>query len=212
MQETATISKQEYATTAYKASLTGLKEQERWIRYGISTAQPVLMIGETGTGKTYSILELSKEHQAHVIPLTAHPDLSASELIGKFVLVDGSTHWVDGIITAAIRHGYWLIINEINAVPADVLFILHGLFDDNSGITLSEKDNEIVRCHENFRFFASMNPCTGGYAGTKDMNMALISRFSVVIGFPIHSCRRSRYHHDEDRLQRAAGVCNCRCK
>ena len=79
-----------------------------------------------------------------------------------------------------MKSGEWIVFDEINACPADVLFALHSLLDDDKKITLIEKDGEVIRPHKDFRFFATMNPIED-YAGTKELNMAFFSRFGSVI-------------------------------
>src|SRR5690606_6481574 len=71
------------------------------------------------------------------------------------------------------------LADEINAAGAEINFIYHSLLDDDGRVVLAEKGNEVVIPHENFRFFGAMNP-PGDYAGTKELNKALLSRFAVL--------------------------------
>lgn len=79
-----------------------------------------------------------------------------------------------------MKAGHWIVFDEINAALPEILFTLHSLLDEEQSVMLAEKDGEVIKPKEGFRFFASMNP-TEDYAGTKDVNKALLSRFAAVL-------------------------------
>jgi midasin (ATPase involved in ribosome maturation) len=79
-----------------------------------------------------------------------------------------------------MKKGYWIVFDEINMALPEILSALHSLLDDDRKIVLKEKDGSIVRPHEAFRFFATMNPCDE-YVGTKELNKAFLSRFPMVL-------------------------------
>lgn len=83
-----------------------------------------------------------------------------------------------------MKKGYWFLADEINAAGAEINFVYHSLLDDDGRVILAEKGNEVVVPHPNFRFFGAMNP-PAEYAGTKELNKALLSRFMVArVDFP----------------------------
>lgn len=84
--------------------------------------------------------------------------------------------WVDGLVVQAVRRGEWLILDEINLAPADVIERLNSLFDDDGDITL--ESGEKIPAHPNFRAFATMNP--GNYVGRGQLSDALRSRWARV--------------------------------
>lgn len=86
------------------------------------------------------------------------------------------TYWVDGIFTMARRHGYWIVLDELNMAMAEVLAALHSALDDRRILVLDEKDGEVIKRHPNCKIFAAINP-SEDYAGTKELNAALIDRF-----------------------------------
>lgn len=141
---------------------------------------PVLIIGETGTGKTSAVRTLAGKAQKPYRRVNLNGGSTADELVGRILLNKEGTFFQDGILTDAIRKGYWVVLDEINAAGADVLFALHSLLDDDRMLVLSENDGEIVRPHEDFRLFATMNP-SGDYAGTREVSKALMSRFPLVL-------------------------------
>lgn len=155
------------------------------IRTCVDLNESVLLIGETGLGKTTLINELAKEKGKTLHRVSVNGSTSAEEILGKMGAKSGSTFWQDGILIDAMKKGDWIVMDEINAALPEVLFALHSLLDDDRKVTLVENNGEIVKPHADFRFFASMNP-SDDYAGTKDMNMALMSRFAGVFFIEVY--------------------------
>lgn len=153
---------------------------DKALRKSIEINVPTLLIGHTGTGKTTMVRELAKEYGKTLHRFSITGDTTVDDFVGKFNLVDGNTKWTDGILLNAMKNGDWIVVDEINAANSDILFVLHSLLDDDRFITLAQHDNSIVRPHEDFRIFATMNP-TEDYAGTKELNTALLNRFAVVL-------------------------------
>lgn len=183
----ATKKKEEVVgTTATEPSYFVTGVNINLIKACVSQNAPVLLIGETGTGKTTLIRELAKDEGKTLIRISVNGSMGVEEILGKWLVEKGSTKWQDGVLTSALRAGHWVVMDEINAALPEILFTLHSLLDDDRKIMLPEKDNEIVTPHEDFRFFATMNP-PEEYAGTKDMNKALMSRFTAVIRIDVLS-------------------------
>lgn len=150
------------------------------LKYAVHTNVPVLLIGDTGCGKTSAIRHLAHETNNNFRRLNLNGQTTVDEFVGKIMINDKGTYWVDGVLTEALREGHWLVLDELNSALPEVLFVLQSLLDDDKYIVLSDKeDKEIVRPHENFRLFATMNP-SDGYVGTKELNKALMSRFDLV--------------------------------
>ena len=147
---------------------------------GVKNNLPVILIGESGTGKTSAIRYLASETKNGLRRVNLNGGTTADELVGRLLMNEKGTYWVDGILTEAMRHGEWIVLDEINAALPEVLFVLQSVLDDDGYLVLNEKDDkEIVRKHPNFRIFATCNPPE--YAGTKEMNKALLSRFAICI-------------------------------
>lgn len=158
------------------------------VRTCIEMNENILLIGETGTGKTTMLNELAKEKKKELIRVSLNGATSTDDILGKMLAKDGSTYWQNGILVDAMEQGHWIVFDEINACLPEVLFVLHSLLDDDKKVTLIEKHGEIIRPTGDFRFFACMNP-SENYAGTKETNMALMSRFGGVFNvdvFPTH--------------------------
>ena len=152
----------------------------------IDINEPVLLQGQTGTGKTMliSYLALDQDTPTKLIRVSLNGNTSIEEILGRWLVQEGTTIWQDGVLTTAMKKGQWIVFDEINSALPDILFALHSLLDDERALRLAEKDNEYVKAHTDFRFFATMNP-SDEYAGTKEMNKALLSRFNTVIDIDI---------------------------
>lgn len=155
------------------------------LAYGINENMPVLLIGETGVGKTSAIRYLAAKTSNSLRRVNVNGSMTAEDFVGQLLVNETGTYWKDGVLTEAMREGYWLVIDEINAASPEILFVLHSLLDDDRYIVLTDHPaREIVKPHANFRIFATMNP-PERYAGTKEMNKALLSRFAITITVPI---------------------------
>jgi MoxR-like ATPase len=146
---------------------------------GIEKDLPVLLIGESGTGKTSAIRYLAQETNNALRRINLNGGTGADELVGRLLLNEKGTYWVDGVLTEALRNGEWVVLDEINAALPEVLFVLHSILDDDAQLVLNENKGEIIHKHPNCRIFATCNPPE--YAGTKEMNTALLSRFPICI-------------------------------
>ena len=145
----------------------------------INEQLPVLLMGETGTGKTSLVRNLASKTNNGFRRVNHNGGTSVDDIVGKILVNKEGTYWVDGVLTEAMRKGDWYVADEINASSAEILFIYHSLLDDDGYVVLPENNGEVVRPHKNFRFFATMNP-SADYHGVKELNKALMSRFIVL--------------------------------
>ena len=176
------INPQENPYLPHKTKIIGNTHELETIALGVKNNLPVLLIGDTGTGKTSFIRFLAHETNNGFRRLNLNGSTTADELVGHYVVDDKEKgmRWVDGVLLDAMRNGYWLLLDELNAGLPEVLFVLQSVLDDDRFLVVAEHEGEIVRPHENFRIFATMNPSLE-YAGTRDLNKALLSRFPIVI-------------------------------
>jgi len=166
----------EYVPEKYWFKDTGILNA---IRAGIKYDKAVLLTGETGTGKTSSIRHLAAETKNGFRRVNLNGSTTVDEFVGRWKLnKDREMVWLNGILPECMVKGLWLLCDEINACLPEISFVLHSLLDDDRIIVLTSKDGEIVRPHKDFRFFASMNI---GYAGTHELNHALLDRFPIVV-------------------------------
>lgn len=140
---------------------------------------PVLLVGETGVGKTALVRHLASKTNNAFVRVNHNGGTTVEDIIGRYTIDEKGTVWNDGLLIKAMKEGYWYLADEINAASAEINFAYHSLLDDDKQVVLAERGHEVVTAHPNFRFFGAMNP-PAEYAGTKELNKALNSRFAVV--------------------------------
>jgi cobaltochelatase CobS len=164
------------------------------LAYGVAKNLPVLLIGETGVGKTQAVRYLAWKTNNGLRRVNLNGATTVDEFLGKMLINEQGTYWVDGVLVSAMQAGDWILLDEINACLPEIAFCLHSLLDDDRMVVLMEYDGRIVRPHPDFRLFASMNPSEEGrYSGTKTLNEALLDRFPIVI--------RMDYLNEEEEVQ-----------
>lgn len=142
---------------------------------------PVLLRGETGTGKTTTIREIAEQEGKKLTRINLTGQTTREDLVGKYILRDSNLAWQNGPLVTALRAGHWILLDEINAALPEVLFLLQSLLEAKNQLgtlLLVEKDGEELIPHEDCRIFATCNP--SDYEGMKDMNPATLSRFVVI--------------------------------
>ncbi|KUJ07208.1 midasin [Mollisia scopiformis] len=137
---------------------------------------PVLVQGPTSSGKTSMIEYLAKYSGNKFVRINNHEHTDLQEYLGTYVSgVDGQLRFQEGLLVQALRKGHWIVLDELNLAPTDVLEALNRLLDDNRELLIPETQ-EVVRPHENFMLFATQNP-PGLYGGRKTLSRAFRNRF-----------------------------------
>lgn len=167
--------------TYYPRKLFGKTTDIKVIEEALDRGDDVLLIGPTGSGKTALVRYYCAKHQKPYCRVSLNGGCTAEDLIGHYILKDHQTVWADGILTKACKYGWNIVLDEINAAPPDVLFLLNSLLDEERILILLSKDGEVVEPHPDFRFIATCNPSEQGYAGTNEMNEALLDRFETTV-------------------------------
>jgi midasin len=137
---------------------------------------PVLVQGPTSAGKTSMIEYLANFSGNKFVRINNHEHTDLQEYLGTYVSgSDGQLRFQEGLLVQALRQGHWIVLDELNLAPTDVLEALNRLLDDNRELLIPETQ-EIVRPHENFMLFATQNP-PGLYGGRKTLSRAFRNRF-----------------------------------
>ena len=137
---------------------------------------PILLEGPTSAGKTTLVEYIAARCGHRVVRINNHEHTDVQEYTGGFAADSaGSLKFVDGILVEALRLGYWVILDELNLAPSEVLEALNRLLDDNRELYIPEI-NETIKPHERFRLFATQNP-SGAYGGRKPLSRAFRNRF-----------------------------------
>lgn len=143
---------------------------------------PMMLKGPTGCGKTRFLEHMAWRLKKPLITVACHEDMTASDLVGRFLLDAHGTVWHDGPLTLAARFGAICYLDEIVEARQDTTVVIHPLTDDRRVLPL-EKKNELVEAHTDFHMVISYNP---GYQSVlKDLKESTKQRFGAIdFGFP----------------------------
>ena len=143
---------------------------------------PVMLKGPTGCGKTRFVEHMAWRLGKPLITVSCHEDMTASDLVGRYLLDTDGTVWHDGPLTLAVREGAICYLDEIVEARQDTTVVIHSLTDDRRILPL-EKKNEVVRAHPDFHVVISYNP---GYQSVlKDLKESTKQRFgAIAFGYP----------------------------
>lgn len=148
----------------------------------VEVDEPMLMVGPTAAGKTSMVRYMARLTNNNFRRFNLEHQTDVSEFIGGYIPKPGGKPgefvWKDGILVDAMKKGDWVVFDEINLAQPAILERINSLLDADRTITLTEKGNEVVHAHPNFRVFATMNPATAQYAGRKDLSLAMRNRFT----------------------------------
>ncbi|MFN3724129.1 MAG: CbbQ/NirQ/NorQ/GpvN family protein [Paracoccaceae bacterium] len=143
---------------------------------------PLLLKGPTGCGKTRFVEHMAARLGRPLYTVACHDDLSAADLIGRYLLRGGATEWVDGPLTRAVREGAICYLDEVIEARKDVTVVLHPLTDNRRTLMIDRTGEELV-APPGFMLVASYNP---GYQNIlKRLKPSTRQRFlSITFGFP----------------------------
>jgi nitric oxide reductase NorQ protein len=153
---------------------------------------PILLKGPTGTGKTRFVEYMSwRVNQDRVkagsplsslVTVACHEDLTASDLVGRYLLEPSGTRWIDGPLTRAVKHGGICYLDEVIEARKDTTVLIHPLADHRRLLHI-EKLGEVIEAHPNFLMVISYNP---GYQNAlKDLKHSTRQRFvAIEFDFP----------------------------
>ncbi len=135
---------------------------------------PILLKGPTGCGKTRFMEYMAWRLQRPLITVSCHDDLTASDLVGRYLISGGETVWVDGPLARAVRAGAICYLDEIVEARKDTMVVIHPLADDRRVLPM-EKLGELLQASDEFCLAVSYNP---GYQSVlKDLKQSTRQRF-----------------------------------
>ena len=143
---------------------------------------PLLLKGPTGCGKTRFVEHMAARTGRPLYTVACHDDLSAADLLGRYLLRGGETEWVDGPLTRAVREGAICYLDEVVEARKDVTVVLHPLTDNRRTLMLDRTGEELA-APKGFMLVASYNP---GYQNIlKRLKPSTRQRFlSISFDFP----------------------------
>ena len=161
---------------------------------------PVLLKGPTGCGKTRFIeymswlikrpltkisnkkTTLKSQDNTPLITIACHEDLSAGDLVGRYLLEDEKTRWIDGPLTRAVKTGGICYLDEIVEARKDTTVLIHPLTDHRRILPI-EKLGRVIEADDRFLLVISYNP--GYQSAVKDLKQSTRQRFiSIEFDYP----------------------------
>jgi nitric oxide reductase NorQ protein len=138
---------------------------------------PVMLKGPTGVGKTRFVRAMAYQLGRPLVTVACHDDLTASDLLGRFLIKGNETIWVDGPLTHAVRTGAICYLDEIVEARKDTTVVIHPLTDDRRRLRL-EKTGEVLVAPPEFLLVISYNP---GYQSLmKNLKPSTRQRFVAI--------------------------------
>jgi nitric oxide reductase NorQ protein len=138
---------------------------------------PLILKGPTGCGKTRFVEYMAWKLGRPLVTLACNEDMTASDLVGRFLLDAQGTAWHDGPLTLAVRHGGICYLDEVVEARQDTTVVIHPLTDARRMLPLDKK-GEVVHAHPDFQLVVSYNP--GYQSRSKDMKPSTRQRFAAL--------------------------------
>ena len=151
--------------------------EEGLFRAAFDARLPVMLKGPTGCGKTRFVEYMAFGLKRPLITVACHEDLFASDLIGRYLLKNDETVWMDGPLSRAVRMGAICYLDEIVEARKDTTVVIHPLCDNRRILTI-DKRGETLTAHPDFLLVISYNP---GYQSVlKDLKQSTRQRFVAI--------------------------------
>jgi len=205
MVETSGLEAKEYAIEEFvvrsEPYYRAISDEEELFTAAYQQHLPVLLKGPTGCGKTRFIEYMSwrlgrplaiirKDQQGApssqfrlpLVTIACHEDLTASDLVGRYLLDSEGTRWIDGPMTRAVKAGAILYLDEVVEARKDTTVLIHPL-TDHRRILPVEKRGLIIEADDRFLLCISYNP--GYQSALKDLKHSTRQRFiSIEFNYP----------------------------
>jgi len=137
---------------------------------------PVMVKGPTGCGKSRFVEYMAWKLNKPLITVACNEDMTASDLVGRYLLEANGTRWLDGPLTVAARIGAICYLDEIVEARQDTTVVIHPLTDHRRTLPIDKK-GELVEAHPDFQLVISYNP---GYQSLmKDLKQSTKQRFTA---------------------------------
>lgn len=158
------------------------------LREAIEFEEPILLIGETGCGKTTICQYFATKSEKTLKIINCHMNTESSDFLGSLRPNRNACHgqdemlfeWVDGPLVTAMKNGDYFLVDEISLADDSVLERLNSVLELERTVFLAENNDSFcrIKAHDSFRYFATMNP--GGDFGKKELSPALRDRFTEI--------------------------------
>ena len=155
---------------------------------------PLMLKGPTGCGKTRFVEHMAWWLGKPLVTVACNEDMTAADLVGRFLLDASGTRWQDGPLAFAARHGAICYLDEVVEARQDTTVVIHPLTDKRRALPL-EKKGEFLRAHPDFHLVISYNP---GYQSLmKDLKQSTKQRFGALdFHYPAHAVESEIVAHE----------------
>lgn len=172
----------------------------------------IMLKGPTGCGKTRLVEYMADRFGVELFTVSCHEDLTATDLLGRYLLKGSETVWVDGPLTTAMRKGGICYLDEIVEARQDAIVAIHSVTDHRRELFIERLGGARLKAADNFCLVVSYNP---GYQSVlKDLKMSTRQRLvsieldhappDVEEGILMHETKiDQRYAHDLVKLGQA---------
>jgi nitric oxide reductase NorQ protein len=138
---------------------------------------PMMLKGPTGCGKSRFVEYMAFRLGRPLVTVACNEDMTAADLVGRFLLDRDGTRWQDGPLTTAARVGAICYLDEVVEARQDTTVVIHPLTDHRRVLPLDKK-GELVQAHPDFQLVISYNP---GYQSLmKDLKQSTKQRFGAL--------------------------------
>ncbi|MFZ5877191.1 MAG: AAA family ATPase [Nitrospirota bacterium] len=171
-----------------------VRDEVRLFELAARSRTPVMLKGPTGCGKTRFVEHMAFRLKRPLITVACHEDLTASDLVGRYLLQGEDTVWADGPLSLAVRHGAICYLDEVVEARKDTTVVIHPLCDARRILSV-EKKGEVVRAHDDFLLVISYNP---GYQSLiKELKPSTKQRFlALEFDYPPADTERHIVQHE----------------
>ncbi|MDR9498144.1 MAG: CbbQ/NirQ/NorQ/GpvN family protein [Hydrogenovibrio sp.] len=139
-----------------------------------ATRMPIMLKGPTGCGKSRFVEYMAHKLNKPLITVSCNEDMTASDLVGRYLIDVNGTRWQDGPLTVAARIGAICYLDEVVEARQDTTVVIHPLTDHRRVLPLDKK-GELVEAHPDFQLVISYNP--GYQSMMKDLKQSTKQRF-----------------------------------
>lgn len=140
---------------------------------------PLMLKGPTGCGKTRFVEYMAAKLGRKLITVACNEDTTATDLLGRHLLIGGETKWTDGPVTRAVREGAILYLDEVAEARADAIVVIHSLTDHRRELFL-DRTGETLHAPPEFMLIVSFNP--GYQRSMRELKPSTRQRF-IGLGF-----------------------------
>ncbi|MGF6780271.1 CbbQ/NirQ/NorQ/GpvN family protein [Paraburkholderia sp. GAS334] len=131
--------------------------ETEWFAAAYHARLPIMLKGPTGCGKTRLVEYMAWKLGRPLVTIACHEDMTAGDLVGRYLLDGNGTYWQDGPLTQAVRHGAICYLDEVVEARTDTTVVIHPLTDSRRILPI-DKCGELIAAHPDFVLVISFNP------------------------------------------------------